>query len=61
MIKDKLSLMTSWSRHHRDHGSLITGENTPFIACKGNNLAISHPVFTKLDMNNATRSVTNPI
>ena len=55
MIEDELSRM------NRGHGSLITGQNSPFLASKGDNLAISHPVFTKLDMNNATGSVKNPI
>ena len=53
--------MTSWWRHHRGHGSLISGENGPFLACERNNLAISHPIFTKLDINDDMGSVTNHI
>ena len=53
--------MTSWWHHHGGHGSLISGGNSLFLACKGNNLAISHPVFTKLGMNDAMGSMTSLI
>ena len=61
MSKDEPYLMTSWWRHHGGHGSLISCENSPFLACKGDNLIVSHPIFTKLDMNDVIGSGANPI
>ncbi len=50
-------LMTSLWRHQRLYGSLITDENHIFLGLYHSNLAISHPIFTKLDMNDGIRSV----
>ena len=53
--------MTSWWRHHMGHGSLISGENGPFLVWKRDNLIVSHLIVTKLNMNDDMGSVTNPI
>ena len=53
--------MTSLWRHHGGHGSLISGQNSPFLACKGYNLIVYHPIFTKLDINGVTGVNSNSI
>ena len=52
--------MRSWWRHHRGHGSLISTKISPFLDWKRDNLIVSHPIVTKLDMNDGMGSVTNP-
>ena len=53
--------MTSWWRHHMGHGSLISGENGPFLVWRRDNLIVSHLIVTKLNMNDDMGSGTNPI
>ena len=40
---------------------MISVENGPFLVWKPDNLIVSHPIVTKLKMNDDIRSVTNPI